>query len=471
MPSGAWDFLRDFTAALSRCHKRERLPQRLGEALGPRWRACAVRLIWAQGEKLTHIEAKRSGGQWRSERYLRNARGWRASVEARLVATRRERVLVLPLRDRAAELRILFAEGGEGLIDEPAFLATLQSAAEGAVGQQEVIDKLSELSRRAHTDLQRMRSSVTRAPLVAVSSAMRSVVERAHRVARYETAVLLQGEAGSGKERLAREIHRRSRRSRFAFVSFRCRSTPSEFLGREIFGAEEGEGGHLGSVELADGGILYLADIDTLPAELQAKLLRLLQEGRFARTGSTQERRADVRLIASSRRDLGAMVRAGEFNEELYYRLHAFALRVPPLRERGEDLAALCRDLLGDICQRHQIESVPALPADNLLQLQRHAFPGNLRELASLLESALIVGEGHRLVLPSELSEPPKTTPHADAIRPLDASIRQAIEIALRETGGKIYGDDGAAHALDLHPATLQSKMRKLGIDRAAFVS
>ncbi|HEX5060472.1 MAG TPA: sigma 54-interacting transcriptional regulator, partial [Kofleriaceae bacterium] len=211
-------------------------------------------------------------------------------------------------------------------------------------------------------------------------------------------------------------------------------------------------------------GTLFLDEIGELPLPAQVKLLRVIQTGTFCRVGGSDEIATDVRLIAATLRSLPALVADGAFREDLFYRVNVFSLELPPLRERRDDIAPLASALLQQLCARLGVP-VPTVPSAVLAQLEAHDWPGNVRELANVLEAALIISDGSELVLPRAL-----TVRRAPATS-FDGAATHAIEAALRATRGKIYGAGGAAARLGLKPATLQSKMRKLGIERRAFTA
>jgi transcriptional regulator with PAS, ATPase and Fis domain len=299
---------------------------------------------------------------------------------------------------------------------------------------------------------------------------MREVVERARRVAVHPTTVLITGESGSGKEVVAREIHRCSPRGHRPIVVVNCGAIPESLVESELFGHERGaftgaDRLHVGVFERAHRGTLLLDEIGELPVAAQVKLLRVLQERTIRRVGGTVEIEVDVRLIAATNRSLAAMVDAGTFRQDLYYRLDVFSIRVPPLRERREDLAPLASALVVQLAERLEMTPPPVTRAV-LAKLAAHSWPGNVRELANVLETSLILGGGRSLELVDEFSR----RREADVNGPrFEAAVRSAIEESLRATRGKIYGIDGAAARLGLKPGTLQSKMKKLGIRRDGF--
>lgn len=282
-----------------------------------------------------------------------------------------------------------------------------------------------------------------------------TAIDQALKAADRDCNVLVVGETGTGKDLLARIIHESSRRAAANFVTVNCGAIPRELIGSELFGHERGaftgaERAHAGIFERANGGTLLLDELGDLPLAAQTKLLRVMQERTVRRVGGRQEIALDVRVIAATHRDL----RGESFREDLYYRLAVFQIEVPPLRDRREDIAPLAAALIGELSR----DPVP-LSARDLAVLETYDWPGNVRELRNVLETMLVIGELPVLAGRAEV--------HANTS--LDAATREAIEGALRATRGKIYGAAGAAARLGLPPATLQSKMKRLGIDRARF--
>jgi transcriptional regulator with GAF, ATPase, and Fis domain len=343
---------------------------------------------------------------------------------------------------------------------------------------QEVVHRVAQLSRRAHVENRELRADLDRlgqsGELVARSAAMRSTLTRAELVARHPTTVLLYGESGSGKEVLAREIHRQSPRAHRPMIQINCGAMPDALVESELFGHERGaftgaDRVHVGAFERAHRGTLFLDEIGELPLAAQAKLLRVLQERRIRRVGGEGEIDVDVRLVAATNRRLGEMVEHGAFREDLYYRLDVFAIRVPPLRERRGDLGPLVASLTKELATKLRLPP-PSISRATLARLEAHDWPGNVRELMNVLETAMILGGGDGLELPDELVRRTKRRVD-DAAPTFTSAARAAIEDALRATNGRIYGARGAAARLGLKPGTLQSKMRKLGIERGSFVS
>ena len=362
-------------------------------------------------------------------------------------------------------------------------LASIAQVLSVAVRNATLIERVASLSRRAHRKNQQLRQQLQKLEgperLVARSEVMRRVLTRVDLVARHPTTVLLLGESGTGKELLARRIHRLSDRAARPFLTINCGAIPVELVESELFGHEKGaftgaSATHAGLFQRADGGTILLDEVGELPLSAQVKLLRVLQEGEFERVGGEGTQRVDVRVIAATHRNLQDMVDAAAFRADLFYRLHVFPVQVPPLRERGDDFAGLVEALLATIGAK--LGRRPPRPDGTALdRLRGWSWPGNVRELENLLEHAVILSPEERLVLPDGFGRgpgrpavpPPSGT---TAPRTLAEAMRVAIADALRSSGGKIYGADGAAAILDLKPTTLQSKMKKLGLEREHFL-
>jgi transcriptional regulator with GAF, ATPase, and Fis domain len=353
---------------------------------------------------------------------------------------------------------------------DAAFREALVQVLHAATRHVEVVHRLAIQSRRAHADNRDLRADVERledlGALIARSPTMRAALARVALVAPHPTTVLITGESGSGKEVLAREIHRRSPRAHRAMLHVNCGAIPEALIESELFGHERGaftgaERAQAGLFERAHRSTLLLDEVGELPASAQAKLLRVLQERTVRRVGGDREIDVDVRLIAATNRALAAMVEQGTFREDLFYRLDVFSILVPPLRTRRGDLAPLVASLTRQLAHKLGAEP-PVVSRSVLARLEAHDWPGNVRELMNVLETAMIFGGG-RLELPETFRRARPEAPR------FDTAMRATIEDALRVTRGKIYGTDGAASRLGLKPATLQSKMRKLGIERTRF--
>jgi transcriptional regulator with GAF, ATPase, and Fis domain len=375
----------------------------------------------------------------------------------------------------ARGLAVVLARGERlpDYFEDPAFRAALAGVVEVTLRHAATVQRVADVSRRAHVASRELRADVARlgapAAIVARSPAMRAALERATLVARHPTTVLLTGESGTGKEVLAREIHRLSPRAHRAMVQVNCGALPESLVEAELFGHERGaftgaERARAGVFERAHRGTLFLDEVGDLPLPAQVKLLRVLQERRVRRLGASDELEVDVRLIAATNRPLAAMVRDGRFREDLFYRLEVFSIVVPPLRDRAADLGPLAATLIAEHATRLGIET-PAIPRAAMARLEAHDWPGNVRELSNLLERAVILADGGAIDLRDDL---PAARPRSTDF---DVAVRGTIENALRATRGKIYGRGGAAERLGLKPGTLQSKMRKLGIARERFVT
>jgi transcriptional regulator with GAF, ATPase, and Fis domain len=281
-----------------------------------------------------------------------------------------------------------------------------------------------------------------------------------------DAPVLISGETGTGKELLAQAIHELSPRKDRPMIVVNCASLPATLVESELFGREAGAytgaaSAQVGRFAIADGSTLFLDEIGEFPIELQAKLLRVLQDGRFERLGSPKTLTVNVRIIAATNRDLEQAVREGKFRADLYHRLNVFPLHVPPLRERREDIPLLCWAFVEAIGRRMG-KSITSIPRRTMDQLQRHAWPGNVRELSNVIERAMILstGDALRVELPAAMQNT------AGSRRTLKDSEREQILQALREANWRIRGVDGAATLLGLKPTTLEARMVRLGIKR-----
>jgi len=306
--------------------------------------------------------------------------------------------------------------------------------------------------------------------IVGNSLALRTALGLLQEVASTDSTALLLGETGTGKELFAKALHMRSSRRQFPIVSVNCAALPPTLIESELFGHERGAftdavAQRQGRFELAHRGTLFLDEIGDLPLELQAKLLRVLQEGEFERVGAARTRKVDVRIVAATHRDLGQAVSAGDFREDLYYRLNVFPIRLPPLRERREDIPALVWSIIRKR-QRAMHRAVTRVSQSVMDALQRHPWPGNIRQLENVVERALIHSTGDTLVLVPDDLEEVETTTVADATS-LSAIERAHIEKILRECGWRINGAGNTAERLGMHPNTLRFRMKKLGIVRS----
>jgi formate hydrogenlyase transcriptional activator len=303
--------------------------------------------------------------------------------------------------------------------------------------------------------------------IVGQSSALRHVLKLVETVAPSDSTVLLLGETGTGKELIARAIHERSRRKQRTFVKLNCAAIPTGLLESELFGHERGAftgaiAQKIGRLELADNGSLFLDEVGDIPVEIQPKLLRALQEREFERLGSNRTQQVDVRLVAATNRDLEKMMENREFRSDLYYRLNVFPIRIPPLRERPDDIPLLVR-YFAQKYGRLMNKKIESVPTQAMKKLSSWHWPGNIRELENVIERSVILTHGTELQVPiSGLTNNGKTSPMA-ATR--EANERDEIVRVLKMTNGRVAGPHGAAARIGIKRTTLIARMKKLGVD------
>ncbi len=317
-----------------------------------------------------------------------------------------------------------------------------------------------------------IRSELNFEEIIGQSPVLREVLRLVETVAASDSTVLLLGETGTGKELIGRAVHEHSRRKSRTFVKLNCAAIPTGLLESELFGHEKGAftgaiAQKIGRLELADQGTLFLDEVGDIPVEIQPKLLRALQEREFERLGSTHTKKVNVRLVAATNRNLEKMIEERQFRSDLYYRLNVFPIRIPPLRERKEDIPLLVR-YFTEKCARQMQKPLDSIPAEAMARLQSWHWPGNIRELENLIERSVILSTGSSLQVPfSEMKPSPPGNVHAvPSASSLEATDREHIIKVLRETRGVLAGPNGAASRLGLKRTTLQYKMKKLGITR-----
>ena len=313
-----------------------------------------------------------------------------------------------------------------------------------------------------------MKLLVQHTEIVGQSLSMKKVLSQAEQVARTDSAVFIQGETGTGKELLARAIHKMSARKDRPLVTVNCASLPPTLIESELFGREKGAytgamTKMIGRFEIADGSTLFLDEIGELPLELQSKLLRVLEEGNFERLGSTKTLHANVRIVAATNRDIEHEVRDGKFRKDLFYRLNVFPILIPPVRERPEDIPLLVWAFAREF-QKRMGKEIEAISKKSMEALQSYSWPGNVRELRNVVEHAMILGKSKILVVhvpkPVSLKEEDTSS--------LEDTERRHIVRVLERTGWRVAGKAGAAEILGLKRSTLISKMKKLHIHRPA---
>jgi len=307
--------------------------------------------------------------------------------------------------------------------------------------------------------------------IIGQSSTLRHVLQMVETVASSDSTVLLLGETGTGKELIARAVHDHSRRKNRTFVKLNCAAIPTGLLESELFGHERGAftgaiAQKIGRLELADQGTLFLDEVGDIPVEIQPKLLRALQEREFERLGSTHTKRVNVRLVAATNRNLEKMIADREFRSDLYYRLNVFPIRIPPLRERPDDIPLLVRYFAQKFARQMQ-KNIETIPADTMTRLQSWHWPGNVRELENFIERAVILTSGTTLQVPvNEMASSSSSQELPEAPSTLAGTERDYIIKILRETRGVLAGPNGAAVRLGVKRTSLQYKMKKLGITR-----
>jgi transcriptional regulator with PAS, ATPase and Fis domain len=343
-----------------------------------------------------------------------------------------------------------------------------------------IADPKQSQERLQHENLA-LRDGIDRAPMcdeiVGSSGALQRVLSLVSKVAPTDASVLITGETGTGKELLARAIHRRSRRSSGAFVSVNCAAIPRDLIASELFGHEKGSftgalQRRLGRFELAEGGTIFLDEVGELPMETQIALLRVLQEHEFERVGGTRSIQTNVRVVAATNRNLQQAIAAGSFRSDLFYRLNVFPIEIAPLRERREDIPILVEYFI-DRCASNVGKNIRGIEKSSLDLLQSYPWPGNIRELQNVIERSLIMCETESFsvdktwLLPQTI--PTQPTDQAELHRRLQAHEKDMIEAALRESRCKVFGPTGAAAKLGIARSTLESKIRSLKINKNLF--
>jgi formate hydrogenlyase transcriptional activator len=416
-----------------------------------------------------------------------------------------ESICLIPLVNRGRVLGILmivrttkdpFAQ------DEVEFLGQVAGPIAIAIENAQAYEEISELKDKLAQEKlyleEEIRSEMGFEQIIGNCAAIREVLHLVETVAPSDSTVLLLGETGTGKELIARAIHERSRRKNGTFVKLNCAAIPTGLLESELFGHEKGAftgaiSQKIGRMELADQGTLFLDEVGDIPAEIQPKLLRVLQEREFERLGSTHTRKVNVRLVAATNRDLEKMVAAREFRSDLFYRLNVFPIRIPPLRERREDIPLLAKYFVQKIAKQME-KRIDAVPAAVLKGLTAWDWPGNIRELENFIERAVILTRGKVLDPPlwelrkaETLFQPTSTNAArqeniAQIVRETVAELnghrirddyerkqREEILRALTDCKGRVGGSNGVAARIGICRTTLISRMKRLGIDAKEY--
>jgi len=367
------------------------------------------------------------------------------------------------------------------------WLRVFAVAMAGTIVNARAFNEIDKLRQRLESENAYLREEVSEASgspkILGTSAAIRRVLEQIDMVAPTDATVLVLGETGVGKELVARAIHERSPRRGRALVKVNSTAIPRELFESEFFGHVRGaftgaQRDRMGRFQLAEGGTLFLDEVGDLPAAMQPKLLRVLQEGEFEAVGDERTRRADVRIIAASNHDLKGAVQERKFREDLYYRLSVFPIDVPPLRERKDDIPILAKHFV-EAAGRRFNRSPLHLSASQIQQLQSYDWPGNVRELQNVIERAVIRARLESLTFDTLHSAEPPSSATLRAAPPsfeereiitdkeMKRRDRENLASALRESGGRIYGPDGAAALLGMKPTTLNARLKKLGLKKA----
>jgi transcriptional regulator with GAF, ATPase, and Fis domain len=311
---------------------------------------------------------------------------------------------------------------------------------------------------------------------VGSSPALQVVLSRVARVAPTDSTVLVTGETGTGKELIARAIHKRSQRSSRAFVSVNCAAIPRDLIASELFGHEKGAftgatQRRLGRFESADGGTIFLDEVGELPSEIQIALLRVLQEREFQRVGGNESLKSDVRVVAATNRDLQTAIAEGGFREDLFYRLNVFPIEVPPLRERKEDIPLLVEYFV-DRYASTTGKKIIGISKKSMDLLQSYRWPGNIRELQNVIERSVIISDTEDLSIDESWLQGRSAGKDSTILafpQKLAAQEREMIEAALAESNGRVSGPRGAAAKLGIPQSTLDSKIKALKINKQRF--
>jgi PAS domain S-box-containing protein len=432
----------------------------------------AERLFGYEPEKLVGLAIEALVPEQYRRRHPQLRAEFSAAPSARPMGSGRElRALRSDGHEFPVEIAIGPTDGGESAI---AMVRDISEAVLTRLDLERALAEVEELKDRLETDAAYLREEIASehsfAEMVGKSEAMTATFHKVEQAAKTDATVLLIGETGTGKELLARALHAQSSRSDRPLIKIDCATLPAGLVESELFGHEKGAftGAHtakVGRFELAAGATVFLDEIGELPLELQAKLLRVLQESEFQRLGSNAVQKVDVRVIAATNRDLRNEMSEGRFRSDLYYRLSVFPIECPPLRERRNDIPLLvsfflsrCRDTLGK-----KIDSVATASMDALVA---YDWPGNVRELQNIVERAVILCSGDTLIVEEVLGdfEVSRRTDERSLKHDLETVERSNILRALEASGWKVKGEGNAASRLGLKPSTLRSRMKKLGI-------
>ena len=359
--------------------------------------------------------------------------------------------------------------------EELAILSNVARALAVAVSNALANEEIRKLRDQLEAENTALRTVLGQTPwfedIIGESPALRRVLDTVDQVATTDATVLINGETGTGKELMARAIHRRSSRARGPLIKVNCAAIPETLLASELFGHERGAftgaaERRKGRFEQAHGGTLFLDEVGEMPPDTQVMLLRVLQEREFERLGGNQTVSVDVRIVAASNCDLAELVKSGQFRRDLYYRLNVFPIHMPPLRERPEDIPLLAGHFAGKYAERFG-RKITRIDARTMTALRSYSWPGNVRELENEVERAVILAQSSTLRITRDAA--PGSNVGGNLVEQLHSNERESIESALRATGGRIAGVNGAARRLGLAPSTLEFRIKRLGIDKFRY--
>ena len=364
-------------------------------------------------------------------------------------------------------------EWHDELINRLKFIADIFATAITRKNNESKLEQLQEKLKAENIILKKdITQDYTSDNIIGQSDTVKYVLYRVQQVAPTNTTVLIEGETGVGKQIFAYAIHSMSKRKDQPMFKVNCAALSPTLIESELFGHEKGaftgaDKTVKGRFEVADGGTLFLDEIGELPLNLQAKLLRVLQDGEFERLGSTQSKKVDVRIIAATNKVLKDEIQEGKFRKDLYYRLSAYPITVPPLRERKEDIPLLVTYYVEKFSREmgKSIESVAKKTIDKLIN---YSWPGNVRELENVIERAVVLSQGKSLNIIEDLNQ---ETMEPESIRTLEENEKSYIIMVLEKTNGRIEGKSGAAELLGINPSTLRSRIKKLGITSKNIIS
>ena len=448
------------------------LAPQLMAVFGPNWERLYINQMALEYLGLTHAEWEQQGPYGGNDNHSDDLPQLEAAMRAALV-TRTPFELEVRVRKADASYRWFLARFNPAF-DETGQVRRWFVACTDIDDRKKAEDRLrlENIALREEIDKTSMFEEI-----VGASPALQSVLSRISKVARSESTVLITGETGTGKELVARAIHRRSDRASRAFVSVNCAAIPRDLIASELFGHEKGAftgatQQRLGRFELAHGGTIFLDEVGDLPPETQVALLRVLQEHEFERVGGTRKLCADVRVIAATNRDLQAAIRSGSFRSDLFYRLHVFPMPIPPLRDRQEDIPLLVEYFI-DRYARKAGKRIRDISKKTLELLQSYPWPGNIRELQNVIERSVLLCETESFSIDeswlSQQPSPPESKDREQLPLKLMDQEKKIIEAALQESRGRVFGPKGAAAKLGIPRSTLESKIRSLRIDKHRY--